>query len=97
MAILHVEKLGGLANFGGTHARIRSRGQLDTATLSERELKAVDSLFHSPSKSETPTVADGFRFRISRTTATGTGTETVEALESHVPAVLASCVKDEFV
>lgn len=95
MAILHVEKLGGLANFGGAYARIRSRGQLDTEALSARELQAVESLFQSRNESETPAVADGFRFRISRITAAGT--ETVEAPESRVPAVLASCVKDEFV
>ena len=95
MAILHVEKLGGLANFGGARARIRSRGQLDTEALSARELQAVDSLFHRPIESETPAVADGFRFRISRITAAGT--ETVEVPESRVPDALASCLKDEFV
>ena len=95
MAILHIEKLGGLANFGGAHARIRSRGQFDTEALSARELQAVDSLFDSPSVSQTPVVADGFRFRISRITAVGT--ETVEVPESRVPAALASCLKDEFV
>ena len=95
MAILHVEKLGGLANFGGSRARIRSRGQLDTTALSEKDLHAVDSLFHNPSASATPAGADGFRFRISRTTAAGT--ETVEAHEARVPAALASCVTDELV
>lgn len=95
MAILHIEKLGGLANFGGARAHIRSCGQLDTATLSAKDLRAVDLLFHTPTKAETPAVADGFRFRISRTTAVGT--ESVEAPESRVPRVLASCVKDEFV
>jgi hypothetical protein len=93
--ILYVEKLGGLANFGGARARIRSRGQLETEKLSAQELQAVDSLFHGPSESEGSTVADGFRFRISRITATGT--ETVDAPESRVPAALASCLKDEFV
>ena len=99
MAILHVEKLGGLANFGGLHARIRSRGQLDTAALSAKELKAVDRLFHAAGTSEapsaTPAAADGFRFRISRSSAIGT--ETVEAHEARVPPALASCVRDEFV
>ena len=95
MTILHIEKLGGLANFGGANARIRSRGQLNTTTLSAKELHAVDSLFHTQSESETPAMADGFKFRISRTTAAGT--ETVEAPESRVPAAVASCVKDEFV
>ncbi len=95
MAILQIEKLGGLANFGGANARIRSRGQLDTKALTKRDLLAVDSLFDSPSESKTPAVADGFRFRISRVTAAGT--ETVEVPESSVPATLASCVKDDFV
>jgi hypothetical protein len=95
MAILHVEKLGGLAGFGGIHARIRSRGQIDTAALSAADQKAVDSLFQAGGASEPPKGADGFRFRISRTTAAGT--ETIEAPETHVPAALASCAKDEFV
>lgn len=95
MAILHVEKLGGLANFGGTRSRIRSQGRLDTEALSARELQAVDSLFDSLDGPETSLAADGFRFRISRTTAKGT--ETVEVPESSVPAALASCVKDELV
>lgn len=95
MAILHVEKLGGLAGFGGARARIRSRGQIDTASLSAADQKAVDSLFQTGGASAPPTEADGFRFRISRTTAAGT--ETIEASEAHVPAALASSVKDEFV
>jgi hypothetical protein len=95
MAILHIEKLGGLANFGGTRARIRSRGQIDTAALSAADQKTVESLFQTGGASEPPKGADVFRFRISRTTAAGT--ETVEAHETHVPAALAACVKDEFV
>ena len=95
MAILHIEKLGGLAGFGGAHARIRSRGQIDTAALSATDQKAVDSLFRTLGSSEPTKGADGFRFRISRTTAVGT--ETVEAHEARVPAALASCVTDEFV
>ena len=95
MAILHIEKLGGLAGFGGVHARIRSRGQIDTAALSATDQKAVDALFQTLGPSAPPKGADGFRFRISRTTAVGT--ETIEVSETHVPAPLASCVKDEFV
>jgi predicted flavoprotein YhiN len=94
VAILHVEKLGGLAGFGGTRAHIRSRGQIDTATLSAADQKAVNSLFQTGGASAPPVGADGFRFRISRTTAAGT--ETVEAHEAHVPSALASCTKDEF-
>jgi hypothetical protein len=94
MAILHVEKLGGLAGFGGARARLRSRGQVDTKALSAADQKAVDELFRSGGAADSRG-ADGFRFRISRTTAAGT--ETVEASEANVPAALASCVKDELV
>ena len=95
MAILNVEKLGGLAGFGGSRARIRSRGQIDSATLSAADQKAVETLFHSGGAPAPAKGADYFRFRISRTTAAGT--QIVEAPESRVPAALASCVKDEFV
>jgi emfourin len=95
MTILHVEKLGGLAGFGGVRARIRSHGQIDTAALSTADQKAVDLLFESGGASEPPKGADAFRFRISRTTAAGT--KTVEVNEDQIPAALASCVKDEFV
>jgi hypothetical protein len=95
MVVLHVEKLGGIAGFGGSRARIRSRGQIDSAALSAADQKAVDSLFQTGGVSAPEEGADYFRFRISRTTAAGT--ETIEAPESRVPAALASCVKDEFV
>ena len=95
MPILHVEKLGGLAGFGGIRARIRSHGQIDSAALSDADQKAVDSLFRTGGGSAPEKGADYFRFRISR--ATATGTETVEVSESSVPAALSSCVKDEFV
>jgi hypothetical protein len=95
MAILHIEKLGGLANFGGTKARIRSRGQIDTKALSPADQEAVDKLFKTRGAVEPAKGADGFRFRISRTSADGA--ETVEAHEGQLPEALASCVKDEFV
>jgi len=95
MGILHVEKIGGLAGFGGARSHIRSRGQVDAAELSTAERKALDSLFQARGSSEPVKGADGFRFRISRTTAAGT--ETIEASEADVPATLASCVRDELV
>ncbi len=95
MAILHVERLGGLAGIGGTGARIRSQGQLDISTLSTADQTAVESLFQSAGKAKPKAVADGFRYRISRTTSAGT--KTVEVAESEVPAIVTKCVKDEFV
>jgi hypothetical protein len=51
MAILHIEKLGGLAGYGGTNARIRGRGQIDTTALSPADQKAVDKLFKPAAQS----------------------------------------------
>lgn len=95
MAILRVEKLGGLANFGGTRSRLRSRGQFDTSSLPEDERKALDSLFHGKPKSGPRGAADMFRYRITRTTESGE--ESVEVPESRMHPALASCVKDEIV
>ena len=95
MAILHIEKLGGLAGYGGAKARVRSRGKVDTEALSPADQKAVDELFESGGAVEPPKGADSFRFRISRTTADGA--ETVEAHEGQLPEALTSSVKDEFV
>lgn len=95
MAILHVEKFGGIANIGGSRSHIRSRGQLDTSSLSKKDMQTVESLFKKTSKPKTSQINDGFRFAITRTTATGT--EVIEVPESLVPAVVAACVKDELV
>ncbi len=95
MAKLRIEKLGGFAGFGGSKARIRSRGEIDSKTLSTADKKAVDALFEAAREQESEKGADNFRFRITRTTSGGT--ETVEAAEAEVPAALASCVKDEIV
>jgi hypothetical protein len=104
MATIHVERICGLAGFGGSRANLRSRGQLEHSKLSTGDQKAVDALFESPAKSKSgsraakdspETTADGLRYRISRTTAAGT--ETIEVPESAIPAAIARCVKDELV
>lgn len=95
MPILHVERLGGLANFGGAGAHIRSRGQLDTDTLPAAEQTAVEALFRASGKPKASLVRDGFRYKISRTLAGQT--QTIEANEADVPAALVACVQDELV
>ena len=95
MAILHVEKLGGLVGFGGARAHVRSRGQVDTDTLSPADLKAVDALFKAGGKATPRKGADAFRFRIMR--ATAAGNESVEVHEDQLPDALASCVRDEII
>ena len=94
MGKLHVERLGGLAGFGGALAHIRSRGELDMERLSAEEQKAVNALFHSEHKPKKRSLErDAFRYRISRTTPEGV--ETVEVPETDVPEALSKCVKDE--
>jgi hypothetical protein len=95
MAKLRVERIGGLAGFGGSASHLRSKGEVDLAALSSHEREAVEALFQSGSETGDSKMRDGFRYRISRTTPSGT--ETVEAAESAVPPAIAQCVKDELV
>ncbi len=95
MAKLHVERIGGLAGFGGTRAHIRSHGEIDLATLSTADQKAVEGLFKSKGKTPPSQARDTFRYRITRTTAEGV--ETIEVSEEGVPAALCHCVQDELI
>lgn len=93
MAKLHVERIGGFAGFGGVGSHLRSHGELDTATLSAEEQRAVEVLFQSRGKTKRSQVRDGFLYRVTRSTPGGT--ETIEVSEESVPAALTQCVKDE--
>lgn len=95
MAKLHVERIGGLAGFGGARSHIRSHGEIDTAALSTADQQAVEGLFKSHAKAKSSPARDTFHYRISRTTPTGV--ESIEAPEDVVPAALSQCVKDEIV
>ncbi len=95
MAMLQVERIGGIAGFGAGGSHLRSQGEVDMASLSSHEQEAVEALFQSDPKTDPSKMRDGFRYKISRTTASGT--ETVEAAESAVPPAIAQCVKDKLV
>jgi hypothetical protein len=96
MAMLQVERIGGLAGFGGGGSHLRSQGEVDMTSLSSQEQEAVEALFQADSKkTDSSKMRDGFRYKISRTTPSGT--ETVEAAESAVPPAIARCVKDKLV
>jgi hypothetical protein len=95
MAKLHVERVGGLAGFGGAGSHVRSQGQLDTAALSAAEQRAVEALFQSHGKTKSSPARDAFRYRISRTTPEGV--QTIEVPEGSVPPAISQCVKDELV
>jgi hypothetical protein len=95
MAKLHVERVGGLAGFGGAGSHIRSHGEVDTSGLCAAEQQAIEALFHSHRKAKPSQARDAFRYRISRMTPAGV--ETVEVPEQIVPPALSQCVKDELV
>jgi len=93
MEILLVERIGGFAGFGGPGARIRSRGQVAIARLSEADQLTLDGLFKAAGKVGTSAMRDGFSYRISRTGKSGT--ETIEVPEEHLPVAITACVRDE--
>lgn len=93
MSKLTIERIGGIAGFGGTNSRLRSGGEIDTKDLSNADKQTVDDLFKSGESAENPTTADMFRYRISRVTSAGV--ETIEADEEKIPSALKQSVKDE--
>jgi len=96
MGTVKLERIGGVGGFGGPH--LKSRGELSFAELTAADQAAVNALFAKQVKgtargmAPNPHLRDGFSYRISRQTASGT--ETVEVPESMVPAALLSSVKD---
>ena len=94
MDIVKIERLGGIAGFGGPH--LKSRGECSLGDLSAADQATIDKLFAAKGKSrgsqDNTQMRDGFSYRISRQTASGM--ETVEVPESMVPAALRSSIKD---
>ncbi|HEY4079903.1 MAG TPA: protealysin inhibitor emfourin [Burkholderiaceae bacterium] len=93
---LQVERLGGLAGFGGSGGRLRSHGEVAASALSARDQQAVHALFAQPSSSSRPAPPshpDGFRYRLTRQTPQGP--QSVEVPEAHVPEAVRAVVKDE--
>jgi len=89
---LEIERIGGLAGFGGPH--IKSRGEVAVSDLSPADRQTVDDLFNHPEKvvQEPRGAGDVFRYRIMRHTAAGA--QTIELPENAVPAALRNSVKD---
>ncbi len=95
MAKLQVERIGGIAGFGGAGSHLRSRGEVELTDLSAAEQQAVDSLFQSRDKPKSSQMRDGFQYRITRNTANGV--ETIVVPEEAVPATIRGSLKDEIV
>ena len=89
--MLRVERLGGLAGFGGAH--LKSRGMVAEADLAPEHRAAVDALFRGGGRDDAGPGADMFRYRIIRVHLGRE--ETVEVPEALVPDPLRACVRDE--
>ena len=87
---LTIERIGGLAGFGGRH--LKSRGEVDLAILPEADQATVRRLFAVGGPDRGSHVPDGFLYRVTRHTSEGT--TTVEAADSVLPASLVACVRD---
>jgi hypothetical protein len=93
-----IERLGGIAGFGGLGGKLQSRGEVSLSSLCAEDQACVEKLFTLPSKKgarsgKTSTLRDEFYYKVSRTSKSGA--ETVEVPESALPAVLSRCVKDQ--
>ena len=93
MGLLSVERMGGLAGYGGPGARLRSRGQIEFSALSPADQEAMDKLFRSHGGVPPSPVRDGFRYRITR--GGQAGSESIEVAEEQLPAAVTDCVRDE--
>ena len=78
LSTIKIERIGGLGGFGGPN--LKSRGEHLYAELSAADQAAVDAMFASKGKGKArgmapnPQMRDGFSYRISRETASGTET-----------------------
>ena len=85
---LKIERVGGVAGFGGPH--LKSRGEVTLSDLPAADQKTVESLFADPGKVSAahPGQADAFTYRITR------GGKTIEVPEHAVPSTIKNSVKD---
>ena len=95
MTKLKIERIGGLAGFGGQNSHIKSTGEIETDDLSEEDRNTVNDLFKSPENQAKTTGADTFRYKISRNTPEGL--ESIEAGEEKIPDVILQSVKDKLI
>ena len=86
-----VERLGGLAGFGGP--RLKSAGEVAMSALSEKDRKAIEAMFRGAARAARTGTAkpDEFVYRI--TLHSGGSMKTVEVFEERVPEAVRKCVK----
>jgi hypothetical protein len=90
MGLLKIERVGGLAGFGGPH--LKSRGEVDFAKLPATDQARIEKLFAGGSKPAPTGTGDMFRYRITRTLPGGE--QTIEVPSDMIPAMLVNSVHD---
>ncbi|WP_284162857.1 protealysin inhibitor emfourin [Frigidibacter sp. SD6-1] len=90
-AVVDIERLGGLAGFGGPGAKIRSHGTIALSDLSAADRARLEALVTE--ESPAAPMPDEFLYRITRQTEAGS--VTIDVPESRVPQALRACVRDE--
>ena len=83
-----VERVGGLAGFGGP--RLKSAGEVALSALSAADRNAIEAMFRGSARAGVGQ-PDGFVYRITR--HSGGVTKTVEVSEERVPEAVRKCVK----
>jgi hypothetical protein len=89
---LTIERLGGIASFGGPN--LKSEGQLDSSDLSPDDQAKVEKLFEGGSVPPVKNTNDIYNYRVTR--QKDGRSQTIEVPESLLPAALSSSVKDSF-
>ncbi len=92
MGMLKVERIGGLAGYGGAGSRLKSEGSMQFAALSPDDQQQIETMFQMRMKADASQTRDGFRYRISR--GGGAAGDVIEVPEDKMPAALIACVKD---
>lgn len=89
-----IERIGGLGGFGLPGSHLESKGEVASTALSPAVRARVDLLFATYGKGKAAPVkgADGFSYKISRTTVNGI--EVITVPEAEVPAELRDSVTD---
>lgn len=90
MSEVKVERVGGIGGFGLPGGRLKSRGAVRLAELSETDRAKVDQLFEKGDTPRDDTNPHGFRYRLTR------DGQTVEVSEAEAPEALTGAVRDEF-
>ena len=90
---VRVEKVGGLAGFGGAH--LKSEGEIDLDHLSDDERSAIEQLLAKRATRSEGLSRDAFRYRLSWDE--GGDKHSIEVGESEAPETVRAAAKDRLV